>query len=232
MRQSADNGYIYSRLTCMDACETVAQRYQSLRRTLPTGIFLSPILDLQAFTATVVLLLTSHSAPSSDRVEFEARKARVHGIASQVLNVMDEKSREAGRASFARQGAITIRSLSQLLQQNGDGLAANQLSLTVPLLGNVNIRRNVDPPIIGTQQAAQYWNPNGSAVSQPTASEMNFGAGSLLPGVSQAPAEWQWNPLSWSVDGAVNNIFQDAFMADSADFGTWQGDYNGFQFMA
>jgi hypothetical protein len=62
VRQNPGEEYFYSRLACMDACEAVAQRYQFLRRMLPPRFFLGQILDLQAFTATTVLLLTTHSS--------------------------------------------------------------------------------------------------------------------------------------------------------------------------
>ncbi|MCJ1443726.1 MAG: hypothetical protein MMC23_004226 [Stictis urceolatum] len=39
----------YSRKACIDACQSVARRYVSLRRKLPPGIFLSRVLDLQLF---------------------------------------------------------------------------------------------------------------------------------------------------------------------------------------
>ena len=207
-------------------------------RILPTGIFLSPIMDLQAFTATVVLLLTSHSGPASERLDFHTNKARVHGIAAQVLKVMDEKSSDTGGANFARHGALTIRSLSGLLQQTDDGANSDQLSLKVPLLGNVNIRRNMDPspvPPTGTQQPAQIlpnaglWRPIEQFVSQPT-SVAPLNAGVLFPAATQGQAEWQLNPLSWSIDDTTDSMFQDVFMADTFDqLGAWQGDYSNFQ---
>ncbi|KIX94587.1 uncharacterized protein Z520_09633 [Fonsecaea multimorphosa CBS 102226] len=237
MRQDPAEGTMYSRLTCMEACEAVAQRYQPLRRLLPSGIFLSPIMDLQAFTATIVLLLTSHSGPSSNHPDSEASKARVQGIAAQVLQVMDEKSRDVTNANFARLGALTIRSLNALLQQKGDTTNSRQLNLKVPLLGNVNVRLNISPsqapPTTATQQPFQVqpdtglWRaPDQILPQQPGIMPVNTGHHLVLP---QTTAEWGLNPLSWSFD-THDNFFQDAFMADVFDqTGMWQTDYNGFQ---
>ncbi|KIW62166.1 hypothetical protein, variant [Phialophora macrospora] len=236
VRQGAGEPNMYSRLTCLDACEAVAQRYQPLRRMLPSGIFLSPIMDLQALTATVVLLLASHSGAGNDRIEFQADKARVQDIAAQVLGVMEEKSGEATGTNFARQGAITIRSLSALLQRSEGVAASSQLSLKVPLLGNINIRRNTNHPesaSTGKDQPAQTlpgtgpWDP-----SQHPAPHIFPGASlnqvEVVPSTMHEQANWQWNPLSWSIE---DNPFQDAFMIDNLDhFGMWQGDDNSLLF--
>jgi hypothetical protein len=236
VRQVPGEANGYSRLTCLDACEAVAQRYQGLRRMLPSGIFLSPIMDLQALTATVVLLLASHSGAGNHRIDFQANKARVQEIAAQVLKVMEEQSGEATGTNFARQGAITIRSLSALLQQREGAADSSQLSLKVPLLGNINIRRNTTHPeaaTTGKHQPAQslpgtgLWDP-----SQQPAPQIFDGASlshvQVVPSTMQEQADWQWNPLSWSID---DNPFHDAFMTDNLDhFGMWQGDDNSLQF--
>ncbi|EXJ57785.1 uncharacterized protein A1O5_12343 [Cladophialophora psammophila CBS 110553] len=236
MRQDPAEGNMYSRLTCMEACEAVAQRYQPLRRMLPSGIFLSPIMDLQAFTATIVLLLTSHSGPSSNRLDSEANKVRVQGIAAQVLQVMEEKSRDTTNSNFARLGALTIRSLNALLQQNNDAADSRQLNLKVPLLGNVNVRRNVDPshapaptnqPPFQVQSDTGLWRSHEQIVHQQPSS-ISASTGPHLALV-QTPAEWDWNPLSWSFD-THDNFLQDAFMADTFDqAGMWQTNYDSFQ---
>ncbi len=55
MRQNSGDGNVYSRVTCMGACEAVARRYQALRRMLPSGIFLSRMMDLQAVSTLHIL---------------------------------------------------------------------------------------------------------------------------------------------------------------------------------
>jgi hypothetical protein len=68
-----------SRLACMAACEGVAQRYQFLRQRLPYGFLLAHILDLQAFTATVILLLTTHGPLPADFCGLNSDKVGVGG---------------------------------------------------------------------------------------------------------------------------------------------------------
>ncbi|OCT48023.1 putative C6 finger domain protein [Cladophialophora carrionii] len=236
VRQGLGEANIYSRLTCLNACEEVAQRYQGLRRLLPSGIFLSPIMDLQALTATVVLLLASHGGAGNNRIELQANNARVQETAAQVLRVMEEKSGDAAGSSFARQGANAIRSLNALLQRSDGAAGSNQLSLKVPLLGNINIRRNINPPpaaSTGNQQPAQLmpgtglWDP----IQHPAAQLFDGAALNQLqvaPSTMQEQANWQWNPLSWSIE---DNSFQDAFMIDNLDqLGMWQGEDISLQF--
>lgn len=64
-REERDESFIYHRPACRDARENITQRYLFLRRALRTDFVLSGMLDLQAFTATVLLLLAIHSPPSA-----------------------------------------------------------------------------------------------------------------------------------------------------------------------
>jgi hypothetical protein len=240
MRQREGDGHGYSRLACLEACEAVAQRYYALRRLLPSGIFLSPIMDIQALTATVTLLLTTHSGDATERRESQENKAKVHELTTQVLTVMEEKSGDAAGGNFARQGAMAIRSLQTLLKQSDGASVSRQLNLKVPLLGSLNIRRNLDltpakAPTSVPQQATQVpaetglWNPHAQPLSQPFDNAAVTTYQHPQP-VTQGPADWQWNPLSWSVEATPDNMLQDGFMVDSMDpFGTWQGDYTSFQ---
>ena len=237
MRRDPGQEYIYSRLACMDACESVAQRYQSLRRILPSGIFLSQILDLEAFTATVVLLLTSHSWPPMDRIVLETNQARIESVVAQVTKLMDEKSNDTNASNFAQHGVTIIRSLNTLLQQDGDASNVHQLRLKVPLLGNVHIRRNASPPQMPKSKNPQsfqipsesgLWKLNGPFTPQHHGSR-SLNPDTVLGYATQAQAEWQWNPLSWSIEDNHDNFFQDAFMTDDSDqFAMWQTNYNNY----
>ena len=159
-------------------------------------------------------------------------------MAAQVLKVMEEKSGDVGGASFARQGALTIRSLSLLLQQSEGATDASQLSLKVPLLGNISIRRNANrsqaPPPTAQQQPQMLPSPALWSVFPHQASQSfenaSLNQGPLPPATMQEQADWQYNPLSWSIEDNHDSAFQDVFVADNWDqFGAMQGDYNNFQ---
>jgi len=214
-----------SRMACMAACEGVAQRYQFLRRTLPSGFLLAQTLDLQAFTATVVLLLMTHDPLPLDPFGLNGDKARIEGEVAQVVKLMSEKAHDITRSHFARNGVATICSLRRLLQQ--DGIIAQNLTLKVPLLGKVHIRRNVGGaklPLenatldsIPTRSDPSIWTSSiQSAPQQPYSTQMGAS-------VLQTQQDWPSNHFSWSVDNNLDYFFQDALMPEDFDqFDAWQ----------
>ena len=107
MEQNPSEENYSSRLACMAACEQVAQRYQFLRRGLPSGFLLGHILDLQVFSATVVLLLTTHGPLPADLFRFSSDKAWIESEVSQVAKLMGEKANDITHSHFARNGAAT-----------------------------------------------------------------------------------------------------------------------------
>ena len=239
MRQNSSEEYFYSRLACMDACEAVAQRYQFLRRMLPPGFFLGQIMDLQAFTATTVLLLTSHRSLPMDRVNVNINKARIDGVIAEVIKLMGDKSNSVTGSDFARNGLATIRALNRLLQQDDNEAHVQEMTLKVPLLGKVHIRRNarksgpfseaINPPL---PSELGIWKPNEQMVHQ------QYGPPPLavLPPNTYPPAalpaqDLHWDPFSWSIEDNHENLFQDTFMTENFDqFPTWQNKDNNVLF--
>lgn len=230
MRQGPGEECIYSRLACRDACQMVVKRYQFIRRELPSGIFISPALDLHAFTATVIILLMSHSSPSTDRLNLQTNKAEVDGLVAQVIKLMDGTAKDTTGCNFAQRGVTAIRSLNRLLRQD-DTSNVQELTLKIPLLGKVHIRRNsyasraVNPPTLQTPSNVGFRNPN----EQFTPQERRLNADShVTSSAFQAQGEWD-DPLSWSIEGRYDDFFQDALMADNIDqFAMWENGTGGF----
>ncbi|EXJ90331.1 hypothetical protein A1O1_03430 [Capronia coronata CBS 617.96] len=237
MRGNPDDEYVFSRLACLDACETVARRYQLVRRVFPSGMFLSRILDLQAFTATVVLILMSHSYPSTGRLDMQANKARVEARVLEVINLLEEKCRDSPGSSLTQRGLVTIRSLYTLLQQDWQGSDVQQLRLKVPLLGTVHVRRNEQgAPASEAHLPQALQAPMDSALGM---MDQQFNAqsngtsavvhGAPWPATTQPQADWSQNPFSWSIEEDYRNYFQDALMAEDSDqFLMWQSGTNTF----
>ncbi|KAL3466970.1 major facilitator superfamily domain-containing protein [Aspergillus heterothallicus] len=229
LRQEKSEEYLYSRLACIDACELVAHRYRFIRSKLPSGFFTLRMLDLQAFTAGVLLLLTSHTCPSPDRHSFQIDKARLEGVVNQVIQLMEEKSQEGAGADFAQRGAHTIRSLRDLLQQEeSTGAPVKELAANVPLIGKIRVRRNAQTP--------PPFNPQTQGTSQPAVQPTNWGQqqqqqalpayNHQFPGgtymqdtVMAAPVgpDFQWDHLSWSIEDSSENMFDDAIMTGAFD---------------
>ncbi|KAL4911709.1 major facilitator superfamily domain-containing protein [Aspergillus aurantiobrunneus] len=240
LRQDRSEEYLYSRLVCMDSCECIAQRYQFLRRKLPSGFFTLRLLDLQAFAAMVSLLLMSHTSPSVDRRSFQIDKARLEGVVAQVIELMEEKSKDRAGSSFAERGANTLRALRSLLQQEDtDKASARELTVNVPLLGNIHIRRNMpktQPPVPQTQPPAELM-PQSSGCNQqmipvPYNPQLNTTAymqDAILAGYG--PPEMQWENLSWSIEDGGDNLLDDVLMGENFDQVTkWQNAYYNFPF--
>ncbi|KAL4783316.1 major facilitator superfamily domain-containing protein [Aspergillus varians] len=228
LRQDRSEEYLYSRLACIDACESIADRYKFIRRKLPSGFFTLRLLDLQAFAAMVSLLLTSHTSPTSDHRSFQLDKARLEGVVAEVLDLMEEKSKDGVGSGFAGHGANTLRALRQLLQQQDSNTApVDELTVKVPLLGKVHIRRNrptVQPYIPHSQLPLETVPQSTSWASQeqmlhaaynPQLNTRTYMPDALLPGHGRP--ETQWESLSWSIEDGGDNLLDDALMAETFD---------------
>ncbi|KAN0115497.1 putative Zn(II)2Cys6 transcription factor [Hyaloscypha variabilis] len=230
------------RLACMEVCESVVQRYRNLRQMLPPGFLLAQVLDLQAFTATIVLLLTIHNSLGIDRSDLCNDKARIESEVTQVVELMSEKSREMTGSGFARNGATTISSLRRLLRQEYDAGEAQELILKVPLLGKVHVRRNVftAQPVPqamslgsthdGVPSEQDFWRPT-EQFGLPMYGQRIIHTDSHVGVAVLAQEAWPLDPFSWSIEDDQENFFQDTLMAESFDqLATWQNADTRFPF--
>jgi hypothetical protein len=235
MRKDPDEEYIYSRLTCRDACESVTEHYRFLRRELPSGIFLSRCLDLQAFIATVILLLTSHSSPCTDLPNLRINKVKVDSVVTQIIEIMEEKSKNTAVSHFAQHCINSIRSLKKLLQENDEGSNTQELTLKIPLLGKVHIRRNsYKSRTQDTQNQPSFEIPansgsrkaNEQLLTNQEHRYMPLSINNHMASNFQALEELPWDPLSWCIEDQYEDFFQDALMADENDqFAIWENNY-------
>lgn len=240
LRQDQSEEYLYSRLACMDACESIAQRYQFLRRKLPSGFFTLRLLDLQAFAAMVSLLLTAHSCPSADNRSFQIDKARLEDVVEGVIELMEEKSKDGAGSGFAEHGATSLRALRNLLQQEDSNTESiRELTVVVPLLGKIHVRRNlptIQPPIPHSQATSDVMPQSTSWVPQeqmvpatynPQLNTSTYMQDALISGNGRP--DMPWGDFSWSIEDAGNNLLDDALMADAfSQTALWQnaGYYN------
>ncbi|EXL64970.1 hypothetical protein FOPG_18787 [Fusarium oxysporum f. sp. conglutinans race 2 54008] len=237
LRQERSQEYGYSRFACIDACKAVAHRYQSIRRKLPSGFFSLNVLDLQAFTAVVLLLLMSHSSPLPDFQIFQIDKSGIEAVVAEVLQLMEEKSAEGPGSDFAHRGAHTIRCLCDLFKQDENGgNSVNEMTANVPLIGRIRVRRNTQTsqnPNTQSQASSNQvlqvagWNPKEQFV--PTAFNPQLDTAACLQNSAMtAPIvpEFQWDQLLWSVEDSSESLFDDAIWNDG--FGQpamWQNMY-------
>jgi hypothetical protein len=101
--------------------------------------------------------------------------------------------------------------LMKLLQDDKiSGL--QELTLRVPLLGKVHVRRNSH----GSKKAEAQFTPQDQGLP-------------LLTSIPPAQGEYQWDSLSWSIDDRYEDFFQASLNAGSFDqFAMWENGYNTF----
>ncbi|KAI7188739.1 hypothetical protein KC363_g5287 [Hortaea werneckii] len=172
--------FAFNFATCMEASQALARRYAALRPLLPIGFFASRVIDLQAFTGAVFLLLASqrnvlsgsHRLRSSDNFsEAEANRALAQGI----VDGMETSAADATgmAADFGRQAAGAIRSLSDLLLLPPSNGGCQKVTLRLPLIGNIHVARkpasdaasqsgNKAPPV-SAQQYSHFGHQTGSS---------------------------------------------------------------------
>ncbi|KAF5618758.1 Zn(II)2Cys6 transcription factor (Eurofung) [Fusarium sp. NRRL 52700] len=228
LRQERSRDHGYSRMACIDACESVAQMYQFIRRKLPSGFFSLNVLDLQAFTAVILLLLLSHSCPLSDVHGFQVNKSGLEAVVSQVLHLMEEKSKKAFGSDFARRGAHTIRSLRHLLQQDdGAGSSMNEMTVNVPLIGKIRVRRNTQTPLTLTGHSQEssiqppqvaHWRSVEQVIPTVCSSQLSSGTGlQNYATITSVVPDLQWDQLLWSVEDSGESALDDTIFSNGFD---------------
>lgn len=179
--------YIFNFITCLDACLELARRYVSMRPILPAGFFANRVIDLQAFTATVFLLLASYRTTSASGTLPQVVDVNVTtGVVDQAVQTMRFAADRVG-GDFAHQAADAVRSLSSLLQQSQSS-KSQRITLSVPLVGRIHVSRKSHAasfvpgqpyPNSGQQPQSSWQTTSSSDASRPAAPAMAFGSSDL-----------------------------------------------------
>ncbi len=174
--------FAFNFITCLEACQELSRRYVSMRPVLPAGFFANRVFDLQAFTATVFLLLASYRTTHGSRTFPQAIDVNVTtGLVGQVVSMMGFAADRAG-GDFAHQAADAIRSLSSLLQQPQTS-ELQKITLSLPLIGRIHVSRKShaaktvpkQPHPTPTQQPQGLWQTTTSVDgSTPAAQAVAF----------------------------------------------------------
>ncbi|PKY04122.1 hypothetical protein P168DRAFT_252931 [Aspergillus campestris IBT 28561] len=222
LRQDSGAGHMYNRLACTDACDSIVKKYEYLIQTLPPGFFVSKMLDLHAFIAAVVLLLTSHNSPA-DRHSFRIDSSRLQGVAMRVADLMGERSQMKPGSDLAREGHNTLCALNRLLQQDDSTIRDQDLTLKVPLLGKVHIRRNARQSSSVDQLPSQTTIRPGIGADNTRSQEhmltpssyqapLDNSTDTSMLNTEVSPDQSQWNGLSWSIEESYENFFDNSAM--------------------
>ncbi|KAJ5641974.1 hypothetical protein N7490_005974 [Penicillium lividum] len=222
LRQDSSEKPYNTQLVCFKACESVIQRYTTLLNVLPPGFFLYTMMELHTFTATVILLLLSHSSKTNRQFSLLVDRARTEGQVEQVINLMRRVINDTPTSRIAENAVNTLSSLISLLQEDEHATQGRKLMLDVPLLGKVHIQRNVRVSQLPAMDVIEPTRRSASRMpsQQPNPPPLTVGAlSSNVQGVQQ------WDDLSWFIEEDPAYFHQDALMADTFDNNAFL--YNG-----
>ncbi|KAK4975016.1 hypothetical protein LTR42_004225 [Elasticomyces elasticus] len=228
LNNDGSNIYAYSHMVCTEACRNVAVRYATLRPLVLGGFFPVRLFDVQALTAAVFLLCTCHRPGISPEME-AARTPPSQVLVWQIIDSMDSAS-EAIAGQFAQEAARTIRSLFTLLSSDS-ATDDRSISLTVPLLGRIHVKRQDANP-----RPAKSWAGSSAVLPQMIGTHNVVSVPLLRSGTTDAmpPSTVVNDPDSWwmEIDEVLPFLTDDFYAPDQ-----WQilGDHNtgglGFEYV-
>ncbi|KAL3442785.1 hypothetical protein BJX65DRAFT_286246 [Aspergillus insuetus] len=142
LRQSPSSDGIHSHTSCIDACQSLVQRYLLLGQSLPAGLFLSEMIDFQVFTAAGTLLLLSHTPCLIDSMGAGMDQLKMRYEVGRVIAALQRKAlNNTPGSGSAKDQAHALCVLGDVLERGNQGANESQRDVYVPLLGGVHIRR-------------------------------------------------------------------------------------------
>lgn len=167
---------------------------------------------------------------------------RLESVVEGVIELMEEKSKDGAGSGFAEHGATSLRALRNLLQQEDSNTESiRELTIVVPLLGKIHVRRN--PPTI--QQPMPHSQATSDVIPQPSSwvSQEQMVSAAYNPQINTSAymqdalvagngrPEMPWADFSWSIEDAGNNLLDDALMEQAfGQTALWQNAYYNMPF--
>ncbi|KAJ5649121.1 uncharacterized protein N7484_002844 [Penicillium longicatenatum] len=214
LRQDSSEGPFDTQFACFKACESVILRYLVLLEALPPGIFLYTMMELHTFTATVVLILLSHTPKTNHQFSLFVDKAKTEKEVEKVINLMRRRISNSPTSRIAESAVDTLSSLTSLLKEEENTTQGRKLMIDVPLLGKVHIQRNVRAPRLPTMENIEP--PQTSLRSNSrTSSQQLLPPLGMNPPSSSVQDVQQWDDLSWFIEEDPAYFLQDALMSDT-----------------
>ncbi|KAK6837209.1 hypothetical protein RU639_001369 [Aspergillus parasiticus] len=139
LQQVPGNESPNSYFACRKACESLVQRFLYLGPRLPTGLFLSGIINVQVFTAAATLLLLSQPPSSIHSFDFVFDKSILRHKVSQVIGLLRERSLNSSPGSkLAKEGCDALCFLCDIFQSETP-VDRSHLTFHIPFLGKVRV---------------------------------------------------------------------------------------------
>jgi len=135
LKSSPDNNYEYSRLRALDACREIIKAYQTLRQHPQLNLAICDLMDFQAFSAAVVIVIDLLKNSSQLETHQEASDwDLVHDVKRSLKLVSDEM-----QCTVAGQGFHLLEHLSTF--RSGAYAGPDNYDVTIPMFGRVKIQR-------------------------------------------------------------------------------------------
>lgn len=228
MSEDDHDQYAYSRITCREATECMARRYPTVRRLLPTGFFVSRIVDMQVFTAATFLCLSYMKQSRKGASVLDESNGLV--FVEEIVATMDSVAGQPG-SEFVEEASSAIRSLLAMIRDpSGSSSESRSLTLRIPLLGKIRIGRKQLPPASQPSQAnlASF----GTVESQQPSTNMSHAGIQMPASDSRMPQPMNEtyntgiaNTLPWLMELDMNpSSLQDPFFyQDASQLDQWLG---------
>lgn len=217
LRRDRQGSFSYIRQAGLHACHEVAKRWLVLRKSLPLGFFICRVIDVQAFTAAMVMLLASKQAQINGGNPIPETECL-----PQVVALLEEKARDQVASDIAAQAVKVIHSLTDILH-GGESDAHGSLKLTIPRLGKIHVWCNgsgagldLRPSETSHRQvpSSQAWHgPSGESLQGNFAGEMSNGFGMVQS--SEFVSE---GPVSWLFENDYGAMFDGDFLDATFEF--------------
>ncbi|KAJ5948109.1 hypothetical protein N7466_001124 [Penicillium verhagenii] len=217
LRQDSSEDSFNTRLACFQACESVIQRYTVLLEMLPPGFFLYTMMEIHTFTATVILILLSHTSKTNQLFSLQVDKAKTGREVEHVINIMRKRISNTHTSRIAENAVNTLSSLINLLQEDENATDGRKLMLDVPLLGKVHIQRNsraLPAQEIGVVKSSHTSLRSATRSSNQKPLPPPLGANPSSSGLQEIQP---WDDLSWFIEEDPAYFLQDTLMADLFD---------------
>jgi hypothetical protein len=146
LKSSLDNDYSYSRQQALDACREIIKAYQIVRQHRELALTICDVMDFQAFTAAVVLIIDLLSQSPQLETHQEASDWELVREVTKSLRFVHE----AIECTVAGQGVVLLEHLSTF--RHGAYAGPDNYEVVIPMFGRVKInrpKRRVLPEING-----------------------------------------------------------------------------------
>jgi hypothetical protein len=142
LRAATDRRYDYSRISCLSASRELIRRWMFIRKA-HSMIFVNTLIEFQAFTAaiTVLLGLLGSTPSTTDPIVLKERGEDLQ-LVETVVQILEGLKQRGDGVLVVNQGISVIRTLQGVLRN--EGKSSGNLRLEIQHFGTISITRSGD----------------------------------------------------------------------------------------